>query len=138
MAYNGFTTVGARVAIDALCALQPYVALLTGLPASGTDDPTSTDILAKECAMGGYSRLRVINWTPDSTARPPVSSNTSQLTSPGPLSGTVQTLTHYALVQNPTGATGNIWSVGILDNVLTLVVGKQLYIPAGVIRIGAD
>lgn len=135
---NSVTTEGARLMLAALVATNPYLALLTGAPTSGLENPTSTDVLAKECAMGGYARLRITAWTPDPSASPPFSTNTSHLAGATTLSGTPVDLTHYALVQSSSGPTGVIYSVGTLTSSLTPVVGEQLYVPVGSVKVILD
>jgi hypothetical protein len=131
---NGTTTTAGRLAVAALTNLNPYIALLVSSPGEFAD-PTSGEILAVECTMTGYQRLLVTNWQQNLAARPPFSFNFDEVATTSPVSGTPQTITHFALVQNPSGATGTIYSVGQLVPAFTLTAGENIVIGSGKARV---
>lgn len=123
------TTMGRRV-VAALTDLNPHLALLIAEPAE-LQDPTSSDILAVECTMTGYERIYLDSWTQDLSARPPFSYNLSAAAMSGPVAAPSQTITHMALVQNGSGATGEIYAIQPLatprpldpDTIITIAAG---------------
>lgn len=130
----GTTTVGGRLAIAALTDLSPYLALLTADPGEW-EDPISGDILAVECAADGYERLLVTNWQQNTEARPPYSYNFDSVSATDPVTGSSPVITHFALVENGSGATGDIYSVGQLLPPKVLVEDQVITIAANKIRI---
>jgi len=131
------TGLGGLLAIAALTDLEPYVALLTDAPADLVD-PTSADIEAVEVTMEGYERLHVDNWKIHTGERPPYADNLFELSGTGALSGDTEIVTHFALVENPSGDTGDIYAVGTLFPAKPLVEDEIIVIPAGKIRITAE
>jgi hypothetical protein len=138
MALDTLTTRGTELALRAIGNLQPYLMLLTATPAD-PEAPTSTELLAAEVTMTNYARMRILgmNWIPTGSPKPYLE-NQYQLESSAALTGTGQTVTRYALVSNPTGATGDIYAVGTVSPSVALVSGKQIVIPAGYIRLAGD
>lgn len=128
------TTVGDRLAIAAITDLDPYLVLMTASPGEFAD-PTSGSILGVECTMTGYERIQITNWEQDLSARPPLSSNFDDVSTSGPLSGSSEIVNHFALVENASGATGDIYVVGTIVPAVALVAGLALTIPAGGVRV---
>jgi hypothetical protein len=137
MALNTLTTRGTELALGALTVLQPYLMLVKAAPAD-PEAPTSTELLAAEVTMTNYARMRVTGWNWVPTGSPkPYYENQYQLESSAALTGTGETVTHYALVAGASGATGEIYAVGSVTST-PLVTGKQIVIPAGYIRLAGD
>lgn len=121
-----FTRVGGGFALDIVTgraagpgARTMYLALLTALPAD-----SATIATLAETTMTGYAR-QVAAFTAPTAATPPSTNNTSVLTF-GPVTGTMATISHAALVSSSSGTTGDFVALWTLTTARTPVANDSL------------
>jgi hypothetical protein len=96
-----------------------YLALLTALPAD-----SATIATLAETTMTGYARQAMAMSAP-TAATPPSTGNTAQLTV-GPVTGTMATVSHAALVSSASGTTGDFVALWALTTARTPLSGDSL------------
>ncbi len=120
-----FSAVGAGYALDIVSgrAAGPgvrttYLTLLTAAPTDTTTPATMT-----ETTMTGYAR-QADTWTVPSGA--PIESHNSNVMTFGPVTGTMATVSHFAIVSSSSGTAGDFLAWGALTTSRTPSSGDSL------------